>query len=105
MKHTVWLGIFVLATFTVSAQQQDESPRLAQPSQLRMISGHEARTSLGVSASFDTEREMNTAAGGRAGGTNGAKDAGGGGAATSTTLPLWGYQALAAQNGKSYSGL
>jgi hypothetical protein len=89
-----------LTTFTVFAQQGEAPLRVAAPAQLRIISGHEARGWLGgASADFGTD-ERSTAAGTKNGVRSGPSGSGSG-----PTLPLWSYSTVAAQNGRSYSGL
>src|SRR5579862_6335643 len=80
----------VLFMLSAWAQQQGEPLRQLDPHQLRVISGHEARTSLGVSVSFGTEGAV--------------ANLGNQAAAATATLPVWTYQTTASQNGVAYSG-
>jgi len=85
----------LLFTFTAIAQQPEESLREVEPHQLRTISGHEGRTSLGAFVSFGIEDSTGHLGNSRPGNTS----------ASTATLPLWTYQTRAAQNSLTYQGM
>jgi len=85
----------LLFTFTAFAQQPEESLREVEPHQLRTISGHEGRTSLGAFVSFGTD-DTNVHLGNNQTGKT---------AASTATLPLWTYQTRAAQDNLTYQGM
>src|SRR5579884_2095883 len=92
MKSRLLLAarITLLTAATPIFAQQVVAPEEIEPSQLKIISDHEARTSLGnVTASFGTAGEaapLRTLA-------------------TGSGLPLWTYSVTAAQNSTKYSGM
>jgi hypothetical protein len=88
----------LLFTLTAFAQYPEESlreveVREVEPHELRVISGHDGRSSLGAFVSFGTE---GLAAPVHAGNKQAA--------AATASLPLWTYQTRAAQNNLTYQG-
>jgi hypothetical protein len=87
--------VSVFPTGDPPATSPQADPPQADPSQLAVISGADARSSLGASVSFGDGGDP---------GASGAAGFGNPGKQASASLPMWTYTVKAAQDGRTYSG-